>query len=451
MPRRPAIAFLAALFAVAVILALTVVSGNRDNEAAAAVADTLELLHRLFAVSAGIEEASALDLQRRLLGTDVNGQVAAAADRARTELSALAPLAQDPAQLEQLAKLRALVDPELTELVAASHDRTRDALGRDMRRMERIRGTIGALLDDARLRLVKFEGEAENAGDVAEAVVIAGALVVLGAIAFAANTARREFEWRTEMERLEERLVGMITHDLRSPLAAILAEARFLERKQAPVGPLAARIASAAIRIDRLTTVIAAFVGSHLDGGLLLQRAPSDLRDIIERTVAELAPDSARAMVQVETRGDLRGTWDRTLLSQLVANLLDNALRHGENHAPVRVRAAATREAVVLEVENDGEIAPELQSHLFEALRQNEQDATVRFSGGLGLFVVQAIARAHGGSVSASSSPERGTLFTVILPRRPEGGSRRSSRTLRTRSMDRPPPRLPDAGRVMVW
>jgi signal transduction histidine kinase len=201
---------------------------------------------------------------------------------------------------------------------------------------------------------------------------------------------------------------------------------------------VATRVAGSTLRIHRLTSVIAAFVGSHLQGGLLLERSPSDLAEILAGTVSELSSSSERACaIELSCAGDCRGEWDRTLLAQLAMNLIDNALRHGKEGQPVRVRAIAEQRSVRLEVQSEGEIPPERQAALFQMLSQREDEPTVRFSGGLGLFVVQAIARAHGGSVSVSSSAERGTLFTVILPRQLDRPPRRRRRVLRSWSVRR--------------
>jgi signal transduction histidine kinase len=431
MPHKPALAFVVALVALSAMVALTLFSGARDDAASGSVNRSLVLLHRLFAVSAHVEEASALDLQRQMFGSHVDERIERAVQSARDELDALGPLF-DGAERAELEELRTEVEGVLAQLSGTVGVRLTPA--RDLLALERIRARIGNLLDRQQTRLAMRELQAEHASHLSDLVVIAGAAVLLAVLLFAANTSREEFRWRERVERLEERLVGIVTHDLRSPLAAILAEARFLQRQPRPVGPQAARIARSAVRINRLTSVIAAFVGSHLEGGLLLDRGPCDLRDVLDRTLQEIPTHDRR--VELECRGDCAGEWDRTLLSQLVSDLVDNAVRHGSPEAPVRVRAHALRRSVALEVQNAGQIPSRELASLFDA--REREAATVRFSGGLGLFIVDAIARAHGGTVSVSSTAEEGTTFRVLLPRTPSP-RRRPSSSLRSWSGHRQP------------
>jgi signal transduction histidine kinase len=122
-----------------------------------------------------------------------------------------------------------------------------------------------------------------------------------------------------------------------------------------------------------------------------------------------------------ETVGNAVGTWDRDRLGQLVSNLAANACQHGTIGSPVRVRLDGSEpDGVRLEVSNHGMIAPELLPFIFDPLQTDGGRPGGRqgASGlGLGLYITQQIAVAHGGTIDVQSDESRGTRFTVDLPR----------------------------------
>jgi sigma-B regulation protein RsbU (phosphoserine phosphatase) len=120
-----------------------------------------------------------------------------------------------------------------------------------------------------------------------------------------------------------------------------------------------------------------------------------------------------------ETTGDASGEWDPDRLRQVVANLATNAFKYSAPGTPVTVRTRGEPDYVMLEVHNEGPpIPPEALDHLFEPMQRGKRDD--RKEGlGLGLFIVDQIVRAHGGSIEVSSSAEAGTTFRAWLPRHP--------------------------------
>jgi len=121
----------------------------------------------------------------------------------------------------------------------------------------------------------------------------------------------------------------------------------------------------------------------------------------------------------VEVRGDLIGVWDRDRVYQLLANLVGNAVQHGEPRSPIKLRMDGGESEVIIEVVNRGEpIAPAALPSIFDAFRQGRTDHHTRANGlGLGLFIAQQIARSHGGEITVTSSESDGTAFRVRLPR----------------------------------
>ena len=128
-----------------------------------------------------------------------------------------------------------------------------------------------------------------------------------------------------------------------------------------------------------------------------------------------------------EQIGDGSGHWDEDRLAQVVTNLVTNALRHGAPGAPVHVVTSGEAHDVVLQVRNEGRpIPPELLPHLFEAMQRGARGGVERAAGGvgLGLFIVDQIARAHDGAVAVVSNADAGTMFSVRLPRLPARDTR---------------------------
>jgi signal transduction histidine kinase len=121
----------------------------------------------------------------------------------------------------------------------------------------------------------------------------------------------------------------------------------------------------------------------------------------------------------VEGLGDVVGLWDPGRLEQVVANLVSNALKYGPPRRPVRVLIDGSGDPVVLSVSDEGgALSPAAQANLFEPFRPGSSGAAAAgHSVGLGLYVVRRIAEAHGGQVAVDSAADRGTTFTVRLPR----------------------------------
>jgi signal transduction histidine kinase len=236
-----------------------------------------------------------------------------------------------------------------------------------------------------------------------------------------AERARREAEAASaearQMGELQERLVAVVSHDLRNPVGALRTGLDLLPR----LGPLAERQSSVLERLrgttDRMETLIRSVLDvarTRADAPLPLARAPAHLAEICARAVAEVEDAVPAAEVALTIEGDDAAELDGPRVAQLVTNLVANAVQHGAPGAPVAVRVRGVGPEVTLEVENRGEpIRREILPVLFEPFRRGSADG----SGlGLGLFIVREIARAHGGAVAVRSS-EAGTVFEVRLPR----------------------------------
>ena len=230
--------------------------------------------------------------------------------------------------------------------------------------------------------------------------------------------------WYTRrLEDSRNMLVGIFAHDLRGPLGAVRLSAEYLQASdRLQDGELRAvtRIASSSARMAGYVDDLLDFTHTLLGGGLPISRKLVDLASWCEDVVDEIRAAHPAAEVQLEVLGSTFGQWDPVRLSQLLSNLVINAIIHGDSHQPVTVRLSTAVGGASIDVHNHGEpIAVSDLPTLFRPLMREPQDQKRRrgSSGlGLGLYITREIAVAHGGSVEVTSEAGAGTTFKVWLP-----------------------------------
>jgi signal transduction histidine kinase len=142
------------------------------------------------------------------------------------------------------------------------------------------------------------------------------------------------------------------------------------------------------------------------------------------RVVDELEGAHPDAVIHLDAVGDTAGSWDGDRLAQVISNLVSNAIRHGKADAPVVVRIDGEDPSrVVATFWNDGAIPEDVLPSIFDPFVGTRHRRTASTGLGLGLYITEEIVRGHAGRVEVRSSPEQGTLFTVVLPREPRTGS----------------------------
>lgn len=214
-----------------------------------------------------------------------------------------------------------------------------------------------------------------------------------------------------KVEQWRGRLVEVLAHDIRSPLAAIESSVRLLEARLGQLdGKTAAALLQAAARQSARVQMLARDLLdlAQLEHGQLVVRADDvDVRGLVERSVAVA---DAAGVVEVAVEGSPRVRGDVARLEQALVNLVLNATRHGR--PPVSVRAAVAGDEVVLEVRDRGEgVPPERVPDLFEAFSGSGGGQSI----GLGLWIVRALVEAHGGRIGYRRDDDE-TVFAVRLP-----------------------------------
>jgi signal transduction histidine kinase len=229
-------------------------------------------------------------------------------------------------------------------------------------------------------------------------------------------------QYATEVGQSKDRFLAILGHDLRTPLGAIITSAQFmldLDGLEEPHLALITGIGDSARRMNQMVTDLLDFTRTRFGDDIPIERADTDLADVVRSVVTEISAQHPASEVLMAVEGDLRGDWDADRLTQAVTNLMANAVEHGAADSPVRVAAHAQGNEVVLSVHNYGPAIPASDfDRIFDAMSQGQNEgARDRRHLGLGLYIVDKIVKAHGGSVGVSSSPEAGTVFTVVLPR----------------------------------
>lgn len=223
-----------------------------------------------------------------------------------------------------------------------------------------------------------------------------------------------------EVERWRNVFLGVLGHDLRSPLSAILLTSQHLAKllEGGPTSEYATRLIQSGRRMKELLDDLLDYSRSSLQLGIPTTPTTIDLAETCSEEVTLQRSANPRAIIETDFGGPVLGKWDASRVRQMLANLITNAVKYGATDRPVMVRLRGVGDGVQLSVENEGPTIPaESFELLFEPLKRGSSSETgdQRTSLGLGLFIVREIAKAHGGTV-ALRSDDRSTTFTVTMP-----------------------------------
>jgi two-component system, sensor histidine kinase and response regulator len=241
-------------------------------------------------------------------------------------------------------------------------------------------------------------------------------LVRLSAAHAELQTMQRTLQVEAEFR---ERFMGMLAHDLRQPLNTIHLATQALALPEGAAGRVSGALGMqqrAVSRMKRMIDELLDFTRSRPETGMPIQRQTTDLAAIARATLDEMRPGWPAHTLTLHAERACLGTWDPDRLAQVCSNLIGNALEHSAPNSPIDVRVACSENHAELTVSNLGAVIPDsVLATLFEAFRRGRSVKPSSSGVGLGLYIVDQIVRAHGGSIVADSS-EAGTHFRVRLP-----------------------------------
>lgn len=222
--------------------------------------------------------------------------------------------------------------------------------------------------------------------------------------------------------------LGILGHDLRTPLGAISMGAQVLmhtpelDSKQTRV---ASRIYASVGRAKSIVDSLLDFTRSHFGGGIPIQYAKVNLTAVCAEMVDEIRtyhPDRSILYDAEEVTVDC----DKERMEQVFCNLMENGIQHGDEAAVVRVRLSTRGGEVCFSVHNEGDVIPlDVIPQLFKPLKyfaaSGADNPYLRSGLGLGLYIAHEIVAAHKGRIDVASTAPNGTTFTVTLPINSEG------------------------------
>jgi signal transduction histidine kinase len=233
-------------------------------------------------------------------------------------------------------------------------------------------------------------------------------------------------------EHYRDQTLGILGHDLRNPLSAIITGSTLLisseELGDRSLG-IAARMLNSANRMNRMIGDLLDLTRTRFGDVIPVVPAPIDLNPLCRQVVAELEGlRPAGGGVRFTGEGDLTGEWDGDRIAQVLSNLVRNAVQHGGATDVITLSAKDNGDEVLLEVHNGGAPIPEgVQATMFEPMVRHAGDAHKTTGLGLGLYIASQIVLAHGGTLDVKSTEADGTTFAIHLPRRVASKQRAAS------------------------
>jgi len=218
--------------------------------------------------------------------------------------------------------------------------------------------------------------------------------------------------------RLREEFIAVLAHDLRNPLQTIRVTSELLSLSAATPAQenLLRHLDESTERMAELIEVTMDFARGRLGSGLALRLQPwTDLAGILQRAAVQALAPYPNAVLDVELALPTVMVCDADRLSQLVANLVINAAIHGTEACPIRLDGHVSADVLVIRVANAGQIPAAAMEDLFQPFHRSPEQR-LQSGLGLGLYIASQIARSHGGALSAESSEDRGTVFTLKMP-----------------------------------
>jgi signal transduction histidine kinase len=231
-------------------------------------------------------------------------------------------------------------------------------------------------------------------------------------------------EYTKMINQSRDMFLGVLGHDLRNPIAAVLMAARRMTKQSAADDKNNRMAGQIALTMERATSILddlLELTRSTFGAEIPLRRAQMDIGVLGSQIVEEMHSLSDARQIEITALGETRGKWDRARLGQVFSNLIGNALQYSPVASTIAVRIEGEADHVSVSVHNDGDaIPPDEQKSIFKPLTRGADRASSSSRStnlGLGLFITHKIITAHGGTISVRSTPNAGTTFKLILPR----------------------------------
>jgi signal transduction histidine kinase len=219
--------------------------------------------------------------------------------------------------------------------------------------------------------------------------------------------------------------LGILSHDLRNPVGAILMSAQLqlrLGEQNDKQKMLSTQIVASAERTLEIVSHLLDLTRARFGAGLPIIRAPMDFGFVSNQMIDEIRAAHPRREITLEISGDMNGEWDKARIGQVFSNLLGNAIQYGFHGTPINVTVQGEPDDIILSVHNEGiPIPPDRIGGIFTALTRDTEIDSGETTGsmhlGLGLYITREIVAAHGGKIAATSTERDGTTFTANFPR----------------------------------
>ena len=339
-------------------------------------------------------------------------------DHASQILLAIAlDIESDQTDLEQAYKSKGFVQiAEATRTAAMTHGALRHLAGFDLRQLaaefRALRASVlrlwlkqGVLDESALYQVTRFNEAIDQA--LAESIS----------------------NYSDEVARSRDTFLAILGHDLRNPLSAIANSGLYLAAPGLlPAGaPLEAarRVNRGAARMSAMIKDLLEYTRTRLGRAIPISPHAGSMEDICRLAYDEIRATHPELSFRLELSGELLGHFDGERLQQVLSNLLNNAVQHGDRNQPITLSAHGDAEKIALQVKNRGRPIPVDQLQvIFNPLVQIpsalvEEDSSPSTSLGLGLYIAHEIMTRHGGTIVAESTQEAGTVFSAHLPRKP--------------------------------
>jgi K+-sensing histidine kinase KdpD len=225
-----------------------------------------------------------------------------------------------------------------------------------------------------------------------------------------------------ERGRFRDRLIGIVSHDLRNPLNTILLGASILlgsDELSAYSLKTLTRMQSAAERAERMISDILDYTQAHLGGGIRVDRKATDLGPIFRQVLDEIELSHPEHQFELVLVGDTSVELDADRIAQVLGNLMSNAVNYSQPGTRVRVELRGDASSITFAVHNHGSvIPPDRLRDIFQPMQQvTPETGRGHRSVGLGLYIVESIVTAHRGAIGVTSTEADGTTFSVTIPR----------------------------------